>query len=114
MISRERLRQANRRAQRVYPRYYEPDDEYRCINFDKRKALGILRHTRKQCSSFCCGNPRRHFGKCTLQERKAPQPSDLWYSPTIEELAEAQGVKPCEDVDEISIGDSPLYEPNQS
>jgi hypothetical protein len=30
-----------------------------------------LRHTTKACSCVSCGNPRRHFGERTLQERRA-------------------------------------------
>jgi len=32
-------------------------------------AMRIYRN-RKPCSNCCCGNPRRHFGKLTLQERR--------------------------------------------
>lgn len=24
----------------------------------------------KVCSNYCCGNPRKHFGELTIQERK--------------------------------------------
>lgn len=40
----------------------------------KQRRHGVLRKTRKLCSSpFCCGNPRRQKGKknLTMQERKA-------------------------------------------
>lgn len=29
------------------------------------------------CSCWMCGNPRRHFGEKTIQERRAEQP-ELW------------------------------------
>ena len=35
------------------------------------RELGIVTRTPKICSCTICGNPRRHFGDVTLQERKA-------------------------------------------
>ena len=35
------------------------------------KSLGIVAHTPCTCSCNGCGNPRKHFGLKTLQERKA-------------------------------------------
>ena len=37
---------------------------------DKRE-IGLFANTPKICSDICCGNPRRHFGEITIQERKA-------------------------------------------
>ncbi|WGR55647.1 hypothetical protein [Paracoccus versutus] len=34
--------------------------------------IGKVAHTRVVCSGPCCGNPRRHFGKMTMQERRSP------------------------------------------
>lgn len=36
-------------------------------------ALGICTNTPATCSGICCGNPRRHFGEVTIQEKKANQ-----------------------------------------
>lgn len=33
--------------------------------------IGKLAKTRQPCSCYCCGNPRRHFGELTMQERRA-------------------------------------------
>jgi hypothetical protein len=34
------------------------------------KSLGKLIRTPKPCSCAMCGNPRKHFGEKTLQEKK--------------------------------------------
>ena len=39
-------------------------------NTDPR-IVGINARTRKPCSNYCCGNPRKHFGELTKQERRA-------------------------------------------
>jgi hypothetical protein len=59
MISRERLRQANKHAQRR-ARFIMWDAS------DWRK----LRDVTKPCSSWCCGNERRWFGIPPIQERR--------------------------------------------
>ena len=57
MISRTRLEQADRHAK-------------------KRTPISIAENWRRYrkvtafCSGACCGNPRRHFGKVTIQERR--------------------------------------------
>lgn len=33
-------------------------------------VIGQVARTRKPCSCYCCGNPRHHFGKATMQERR--------------------------------------------
>jgi len=33
--------------------------------------LGRVAKTPRPCSAWCCGNPRRHFGTPTMQERRA-------------------------------------------
>jgi len=34
------------------------------------RSLGIAANTPKPCSCYACGNPRRHFGRRTIQERR--------------------------------------------
>jgi hypothetical protein len=36
----------------------------------RKRNLGIYRKTKVFCSSWCCGNPRRHYGVPTRQEKK--------------------------------------------
>ncbi|HEX6747879.1 MAG TPA: hypothetical protein VF092_11365 [Longimicrobium sp.] len=38
---------------------------------DDARHRGKIAHTRRLCSCPMCGNPRRHFGETTLQERRA-------------------------------------------
>lgn len=38
--------------------------------------LGIVFVTPQRCSGPCCGNPRRHWGELTVQERKAEQAAE--------------------------------------
>ena len=59
MISRERLRQADKHAQKRAPFVYWDTSQWR-----------TLRKVTKPCSQWCCGNPRRHFGEITIQERR--------------------------------------------
>ncbi len=35
------------------------------------RDLGRIAHARQSCSCWMCGNPRRHLGELTLQERWA-------------------------------------------
>lgn len=37
------------------------------------EELGIVAKTTKTTKCACCGNPRRYFGKKTLQEKRAEQ-----------------------------------------
>ncbi len=46
--------------------YREPDMN----DPDDLRLLGIYRKTRHFCSGPCCGNPRKHFGEKTIQERR--------------------------------------------
>jgi len=39
----------------------------------KDRMLGMFVHTRRLCSCWMCGNPRKHTGLRTLQERKMMQ-----------------------------------------
>ena len=34
------------------------------------RAVGKLARTRRPCSCWMCGNPRRHLGEVTVQERR--------------------------------------------
>jgi hypothetical protein len=36
-----------------------------------KRQVGISSNTKCQCSCFLCGNPRKHEGKETIQERSA-------------------------------------------
>ena len=38
-----------------------------------QRHLGMLIKTPKPCSCWMCGNPRKHFGEKSLQERKADE-----------------------------------------
>jgi len=71
----ERLQQAKRHARRVLR-------VWRAANaglarerwYDENGLLEQgMRYTRVRCSGPCCGNPRRHYGQRTLQERKAAE-----------------------------------------
>ena len=35
------------------------------------RHIGMLARTRTLCSGPCCGNPRRHTGELSIQERRA-------------------------------------------
>jgi len=35
------------------------------------RTVGLVATTPQPCSCPMCGNPRRHFGKPTMQERRA-------------------------------------------
>lgn len=67
----ERLLRANHIADQVFPFYYgrRPTDK------DSRMR-GIYRKTKVPCSCDMCGNPRRRFGKLTVQERREPNVGD--------------------------------------
>ncbi len=45
---------------------------------NKPRHLGRIARTRRLCSCWMCGNPRRHMRERSLQERRAFQPEDLW------------------------------------
>ena len=38
---------------------------------EQAKHLGRLVHTATLCSCWMCGNPRRHLGEATLQEKRS-------------------------------------------
>ena len=73
----KRLEQANKIAGKLYKKYNDSFDQFMFENYhpdDYTKVfpgfgiIGIYRKVRKPCSCYMCGNPRRHFGKRTLQE----------------------------------------------
>ena len=67
----ERLRQAKKRARRVLRVWRAcalPFDVEHLV--DDGPLEQAMRYTRVLCSGPCCGNPRRHFGERTVQERK--------------------------------------------
>ena len=43
---------------------------------DDPKFVGRMAKTPHPCSSFCCGNPRKHFGQKTVQEKKFDDATD--------------------------------------
>ena len=72
MISRLRLHNANRKAKRRMERFRRDPDVINDIEWITNQ-LRILRNVTKRCSGPCCGNPRRHFGEKSIQERKQNQ-----------------------------------------
>jgi hypothetical protein len=46
------------------------------------RLLGMLVHSAAICSCWMCGNPRKHFGEVTRQERSAAEVAriDAWPS----------------------------------
>ncbi len=40
---------------------------------DDPAIIGAVAHTPAACSCTMCGNPRKHFGDLTIQERKAEE-----------------------------------------
>lgn len=39
----------------------------------EQRELGIAARSPKQCSCWCCGNPRRHFELPTIQELRVQE-----------------------------------------
>lgn len=76
----KRLRTANIIARRVrsnyYRRYRFPED-----NLENLLPLGRYRKVRKFCSGYCCGNPRKWFGRRTRQELKVLQDEEYRLPP---------------------------------
>jgi hypothetical protein len=83
-----RLHTANKIAKKQFKKYhpeapilrYPTDEEFLGEGgrpFTMRAVLGYYRKTKVFCSGVCCGNPRRHFGEITRQEKKAPR-IDEW------------------------------------
>lgn len=82
MISRERLAKANSHALRRAKGLAVGIDKFgmggQTITKEEwiKNYIGRLRKTTKLCSGPCCGNPRKHFGEKTLQERRAELPDE--------------------------------------
>jgi len=72
MISRERLRQADKHALK----------RWRGLGLDKNTLPTTLRwqhyrETTKRCSAACCGNMRRYYGPTVQERRKKVRSEDL-------------------------------------
>lgn len=69
---------------RAWRRHHERPIEPRVRRYyggyakDKPRHLGRIAHARQLGSCWMCGNPRRHMGEVSLQERRAFQAGDLW------------------------------------
>jgi len=70
----DRLQIANRVARKTFKNYHGkfPEEVRRPETYSPsvEVILGTYRKTQKLCSGYCCGNPRKWFGKLTIQERK--------------------------------------------
>ena len=53
------------RAARIMKDWGSPNHPYPVKEF-----VGYMADNMAVCSNYCCGNPRRHFGELTVQERK--------------------------------------------
>lgn len=62
-----RRQQGLKRAKRVHQVWCA---QYQYFDRD-RKVLNRLYKTRTACSCYMCGNPRRHRGELTMQEKRA-------------------------------------------
>ena len=62
----------SKRAERRhhYNRLRAKRGKYTMIGESTPKRLGMAVHTACACSCWMCGNPRRHSGERTIQERK--------------------------------------------
>ncbi len=38
--------------------------------FPVKEFVGYMADNMAVCSNYCCGNPRKHFGELTIQERR--------------------------------------------
>ena len=54
-----------------------------------------LLKTRVPCSCAMCGNPRRHFGKKTLQEKKSAQHGVRPTGAGVGDFEEDDVIRPC-------------------
>ena len=45
-------------------------DYYGGYAHHRPRSIGKLAHARQLCSCVMCGNPRRHLGEATMQERR--------------------------------------------
>lgn len=67
MRDRAYRRSQDARIKRRVRRYYGG------VHADVPRRLGHIARSRKTCSCWMCGNPRRRRGERTLQERRAAQ-----------------------------------------
>lgn len=71
----QRLQIANGIARKMFKNYHGkfPEEIRRrdLYHPSVEGIFGLYRKTKVPCSKWCCGNPRRHFGELTVQERKA-------------------------------------------
>ena len=66
-FTRNTNRKAKSRTKKIMKEaWLEPDEWANPKNIGRWASV----HTRK-CSCYMCGNPRKHFNKLTMQERKA-------------------------------------------
>jgi hypothetical protein len=77
----KRLQIAEQKARKVFKKYHrgcipqKKPKKYFIKSFNiwvyELPPLGFYRKTKVYCSRACCGNPRRHYGELTRQERRA-------------------------------------------
>ncbi len=73
-----RLIQSNKIARRLWNKYHpEKKDLWKPTDLIHVGCIGYFRKMRKPCSGPCCGNPRKWFGKVTVQELKAARIFDF-------------------------------------
>jgi len=66
MLGGQRLERANRIARKVWKKYHS--HVLHEFPLSQLPPLGVYRKTKVFCSGWCCGNPRKWFGKKTRQE----------------------------------------------
>ncbi|HEV2763516.1 MAG TPA: hypothetical protein VGV38_11110 [Pyrinomonadaceae bacterium] len=69
MKSRSLRRHHEERIKRRVKKYYGG------VHADDPRRNGQVAHTRKLCSCWMCGNPRKYFDEPTLRERRAQENS---------------------------------------
>lgn len=62
---RRRARLAKKKAKRILRRWSREEPTDREVGIEAGSGL-------TRCSCPICGNPRKHFGTLTIQERRAP------------------------------------------
>lgn len=60
-VRRQRTERIKKRVQNLYGGWAK----------DNPRVIGLLTNTRVLCSCNGCGNPRKHFGELSRQERRA-------------------------------------------
>ena len=75
-LRRHNLEKFKRRCQKLIKNTLAVDSENLANN---EKFVGKLFQTRKMCSCFMCGNPRKYFNEKTVKERRQEQKfSSVW------------------------------------